>query len=156
MYKKILLGVLAAVSVAWSQDNPAPSTKELLSRDKVFFVESGTFYVKKEEIEKGLLKRKEFEKWGLQVSQLRNEADLILLVKRAPFQNNFPYTVTDRRTGIVVLGGEVNSLGGTVPGKIAGQIVDKLKKVYEPKIPKTPVSKVFNPRCEAGYIAANA
>jgi len=139
MHKKLLLGLLAAVSVAWSQDSPTPSTKELLSKDKVFFVESGTFYVKKEEIEKGLLKRKEFEKWGLQVTQSRNDADLVLLVKRAAFQNNFPYTVTDRRTGIVVLGGEVNSFGGTVPGKVASQIMEKLKKVYEPKTPKSPV-----------------
>src|SRR5215468_12289437 len=138
MHKKLLLGLLAAVSVAWSQDSPTPSTKELLSKDKVFFVESGTFYVKKEEIEKGLLKRKEFEKWGLQVTQSRNDADLVLLVKRAAFQNNFPYTVTDRRTGIVVLGGEVNSFGGTVPGKVASQIMEKLKKVYEPKTPKSP------------------
>lgn len=144
MYKKLLFVVFAVVSTAWSQDNPSPSTKELLSKDKVFYVESGTYFVKKEEIEKGLLKRKEFEKWGLQITQLRNEADLVLLVKRAAFQNNFPYTVTDRRTGTVILGGEVNSLGGTVPGKIASQIVEKLKKVYEPKIPKTPVSKILN------------
>jgi hypothetical protein len=131
MHKKLLLLVLAVISTAWSQDNAAASTKDLLSKDKVFFVESKTYYVKKEEIEKGLLKRKEFEKWGLQVTQLRDQADLVLLVKRAAFQNNFPYTVTDRRTGVVVLAGEVNSLGGTVPGKIAGQIMDKLKKAYD-------------------------
>lgn len=156
MHKKLLLGLLAAVSVAWGQDNPTPSTNELLSKDKVFYIESGTYFVKKEEIEKGLLKRKEFEKWGLQITQLRNEADLVLLVKRAAFQNNFPYTVTDRRTGTVVLAGEVNSLGGTVPGKIASQIVDKLKKIYEPRIPKPPVSKLLDLRFAPGYIAANA
>lgn len=143
MRVKLFWGVLALISAAWSQDSPTISTKELLSRDKVIFIESGTYFVKKEEIEKGLLKRKEFEKWGLQITQLRNEADLVLLVKRAAFQNNFPYTVTDRRTGTVVLAGEVNSLGGTVPGKIAGEIVEKLKKVYEPKMPKSPVSKLL-------------
>ena len=41
-------------------------------------------------------------------------------MSRAKFQNNFPFTVTHRATRIVVYGGEVNSLIGTVPwnGKV--------------------------------------
>jgi hypothetical protein len=113
---------------------PAPiSKKDLMARDKIFYVSSDTFYVQKEEVERGLLNRKEFNEWGLMVSKNEHDADAILLVRRAPFQNNFPYTVTDRQSGIVIMGGEVNSLGGTVPGKIAGDIVDKLRPIYEPK-----------------------
>jgi len=109
------------------------SKKDLMARDKIFYVCSDTFYVKKEELEKGLLNREEFEKWGLMVTQNQNDADAILSVKRAPFQNNFPYTITDRQSGILLMGGEVNSLFGTVPGKIAADLVNKLRPIYEPK-----------------------
>ena len=116
-----------------AQAASAPSKKDLMARDKIFYVCSDTFYVQKEEVERGLLNRKEFNEWGLMVSKNEHSADAILFVRRAPFQNNFPYTVTDRQSGIVIMGGEVNSLGGTVPGKIAADIVDRLKPIYEPK-----------------------
>jgi len=150
MHKFIFCLLLAIAPVAFSQESStaAPSSppsgapsltpaqlskKELLARDKIFFITSDTFYVKKEELEKGLLNREEFEKWGLLVTHNQSDADAILYVRRAAFQNNFPYTVTDRETGIVIMGGEVNSLFGTVPGKIAGDIVNKLRPIYEPK-----------------------
>ncbi|HTD21217.1 MAG TPA: hypothetical protein VK738_01040 [Terriglobales bacterium] len=153
MHKLIFCLLLAIAPVAFSQESstvqpssppatsstssppsPAPlSKKDLMARDKIFFVTSDTFYVKKEELEKGLLNREEFEKWGLLVTHNQRDADAILYVRRAAFQNNFPYTVTDRQTGIVIMGGEVNSLFGTVPGKIAGDIVNKLRPIYEPK-----------------------
>ena len=133
MYKFIFC-LLAMNPAAFSQENTArPTTKELMAKDKVFFVTSDTFYVKREELEKGLVNREEFARWGLQVTTNENNADAILFVRRAPFQNFFPYTVTDRETGIVIMGGEPNSLFGTVPGKIAGDIVDKLRPIYEPK-----------------------
>ena len=144
IYKLIFsLLVLVIAPAAFSQENSTPppsitpsptlSKKDLMARDKIFYVCSDTFYVKKEELEKGLLNREEFEKWGLMVTQNQNDADAILLVKRAPFQNNFPYTITDRQSGILLMGGEVNSLFGTVPGKIAAELVNKLRPIYEPK-----------------------
>src|SRR5581483_2865270 len=134
MYKLIFCLLLAVTPVAFTQENTArPTTKELMAKDKVFFVTSDTFYVKKEELEKGLLNREEFARWGLQVTKNEENADAVLFVRRAPFQTFFPYTITDRATGIVIMGGEPNSLGGTVPGKIAGDIVEKLRPIYEPK-----------------------
>ncbi|HTC94083.1 MAG TPA: hypothetical protein VK699_11560 [Terriglobales bacterium] len=134
MYKFIFCLLVAIAPAALSQENPTrPANQELMAKEKVFFVKSYTFYVKKEEMEKGLLNRKEFGKWGLQVTSHEGGADAVLLVRRAAFQNNFPYTVTDRATGIIVMGGEVNSLLGTVPGKIAGELVDKLRPIYEPR-----------------------
>lgn len=136
--------LLVLVPLTFGQENPtavpspvpasAPlSKKNLMARAKIFFIASDTFYVKKEEMEKGLLNRKEFEEWGLLVTHNERDADVVLLVRRAPFQNNFPYTVTDRQSGIVIMAGEVNSLFGTVPGKIAADIVNKLRPIYEPK-----------------------
>src|SRR5260370_42614992 len=153
MHKFIFYLLLAIAPVAFSQESstaapsspPATSStsappsaaplskKDLMARDKIFFVASDTFYVKKEELEKGLLNREEFEKWGLLVTHNQSDADAILYVRRAAFQNNFPYTVTDRETAIVIMGAEVNSLFGTVPVNIARDIVNTLRPSSEPK-----------------------
>lgn len=105
------------------------SNDQLLLQDKTIFVISNSFFVKKEQLETGLIQRKELNDWGFHVIQDRQSADLILSVRRAPFQNNFPFTFTDRASGIVVLGGTVNSLFGTVPGKIAGRLADRMKEI---------------------------
>jgi hypothetical protein len=115
----------------------ALSNEELLTRGKTIYVVSHSFFVKKEQLERGLVNRKELVDWGFHVVDDEKHADFILNVKRAPFQNNFPFTLTDRASGIVLFGGTVNSLFGTVPGKIAGQIANKLKDVYKmPPVPK--------------------
>jgi hypothetical protein len=107
----------------------ALSNDQLLAQARTIFVKSNSFFVKKEQLERGLLQRKELNDLGLHVVDEENQADLILTVRRAPFQNNFPFTFTDRVSGIVVMGGTVNSLFGTVPGKIAGRLADRLKEV---------------------------
>lgn len=113
--------------------NVAPATvlsnDELLLRGKTIYVVSESFFVKKEQLERGLINRKELGDWGIHVVNLPLSADLVLHVRRAPFQNNFPFTFTDRVSGIVVMGGTVNSLFGTVPGKIAGRLAEKLKEI---------------------------
>ena len=128
------LGTLAATGLT---QNVAPATaltnNDLLARGKTIFVVTDSFFVKKEELEKDLINRKELADWGLHVVGSPQNADLILKVRRAPFQNNFPFTITDRVSGIVVMGGTVNSLFGTVPGKIAARLTDKLKEIKEKK-----------------------
>ena len=109
----------------------ALTNDQLLAQAKTIFVKSNSFFVKKEQLERGLLERKELNDLGLHVVDEENQADLVLTVRRAPFQNNFPFIFTDRVSGIVVMGGTVNSLFGTVPGKIAGRLADKLKEVYK-------------------------
>jgi hypothetical protein len=109
----------------------ALSNDQLLVQAKTIFVTSNSFFVKKEQLERGLLQRKELNEWGFHVVQDEKQADLILSVRRAAFQNNFPFTFTDRVSGIVVMGGTVNSLFGTVPGKIAGRLADRLKDAYK-------------------------
>lgn len=148
MHRLAFCILVVVAPLAFAQENSATATpspastaqapallskKDLMARDKIFYVCSDTFYVKKEEVEKGLLQREEFDRWGLMVTKNERDADAVIFVRRAPFQNNFPFTVTDRQSGIVIIGGEVNSLLGTVPGKIAGTIVDKLRPIYEPK-----------------------
>ena len=132
MHKKLVfLAVLfmSCFSIGQSTGTPAPrpSTDELLATGKTFYVVSDTIFAKKEELEKGLVRAWDFNKLGLQVTQRESDADFIVFVSRAKFQNNFPFTVTHRATRIVVYGGEVNSLIGTVPWKIGWRLVDRIK-----------------------------
>jgi hypothetical protein len=52
---------------------------------------------------------------------------MVVRVKRVPFSNHFSYTVTDSSTETIVMAGKVDSLAGTVYGRIAKEIVDKMK-----------------------------
>lgn len=124
---------LGAIAAEGLDQRVAPATaltnNDLLARGKTICVITDSFFVKKEQVERGLIDRKELGDWGLHVVQTPQNADLILKVRRAPFQNNFPFTITDRVSGIVVMGGTVNSLFGTVPEKIAARLADKLKEI---------------------------
>ena len=51
---------------------------------------------------------------------------MIVRVKRVPFSNHFSYTVTDSNTETIVMAGKVDSLAGTVYGRIAKEIVEKM------------------------------
>ena len=127
--------MLGSITSAALNQRVTPATAltndDLLARGKTIYVESRSFFVKKEQLERGLINRKELADWGFHVVEDPKHADFILSVKRAPFQNNFPFTLTDRASGIVLVGGTVNSLFGTVPGKIAGRLADKFKEAYK-------------------------
>lgn len=108
----------------------ALSNQELLARDKAIFVITESYFVKKEQLEQGLINRKDLGARGIHVVNSAGDADLILKVERLPFQHKFAFTFTDRASGIVVTGGTVNSAFGTVAGKIAERLADQLKEIH--------------------------
>jgi hypothetical protein len=117
-------------------DGRYPSNKELVTKAKSFYVNSDTFFMKREQLESSLLGRPEFKAWDLQVSGNEERADMLIQVKRIPFTNHFTYTVTDRATDTVVMAGAVDSLGGTVYGLIAEEIVQKMTALREGPAPQ--------------------
>lgn len=121
----------AATCAAQGTDRPGqsalPTNKELVSRARSVYVESDSFYMKREHLESSLLGRAEFKAWEMQITERKDLADLLVYVKRVPFSNHFNYTVTDRVTRTVVMAGKVDSLAGTVYGLIADEIVHKMK-----------------------------
>jgi hypothetical protein len=126
----LLLWMVATAALAFAQNNDGrriPTNKELVSRAHSVYVESETFYMKRENLQSSLLGRAEFKAWDLQITGLSQLADLLVSVKRVPFTNHFTYTVTDRRTDTIVMAGKVDSLAGTVYGLIADEIVHKMK-----------------------------
>ncbi len=108
------------------QNSRLPDNRELISRARSYYVETDTFYMKREALESSLLGQAEFKAWNLQITGRQELADMIVRVKRVPFSNHFSYTVTDRETDTIVMAGKVDSLAGTVYGRIAKEIVEKM------------------------------
>jgi hypothetical protein len=128
MNRLFFLTLMALISSAGlaQQGSRLPDNKELVTRARSYYVETDTFYMKREALESSLLGQKEFKAWDLQVTGRKDLADMIVRVKRVPFSNHFSYTVTDRETDTIVMAGKVDSLAGTVYGRIAKEIVDKM------------------------------
>jgi hypothetical protein len=129
---------LVLVQLASAQDRRLPTNKELVSQAQSIYIDTDTFYMKREALESSLLGKPEFKAWEMQVTGKRQLADLLIHVKRIPFSNHFLYTVTDRRTDTVVMAGKVDSLAGTVYGQIAGEICDKMKVYRGDPLAKQP------------------
>src|SRR5689334_22957456 len=127
MKRFFLLSIILISSVGFAQQSSRlPDNKELVSRARSYYVETDTFYMKREALESSLLGQKEFKAWELQITERADLADMIIRVKRVPFSNHFSYTVKDRETDTTVMAGKVDSLAGTVYGRIAKEIVDKM------------------------------
>ena len=120
-----LMAFISSVSFA-QQGSRLPDNRELVTRARSYYVETDTFYMKREALESSLLGQKEFKAWDLQVTGRKDLADMVVRVKRVPFSNHFSYTVTDRETDTIVMAGKVDSLAGTVYGRVAKEIVDKM------------------------------
>jgi hypothetical protein len=127
---------LVISSAGFAQQNPQlPHNKELVSRARSFYVQSDTFYMKREALESSLLGQAEFKAWDLQITGNEALADMLIRVKRVPFSNHFSYTVTDRGTDTIVMAGKVDSLAGTVYGQIAKEIVEKMVRLRGDPLP---------------------
>ena len=109
------------------------SNNELLARSRSIFVVSDSVFVKKADMEKYLLRQKELEEFRLHVVQSQQDADLILHIKRIAFTNNFPYSITDRVSSIVLMQGEIDALPSKVPPQIAAALADKLREANKKK-----------------------
>jgi len=128
MKRSLLFALLLISTISFAQDNAKlPDNKALVAKAHSFYVDSDSFYMKREALESSLLGQPEFKAWDLQITNRKDLADVIVHVKRVPFSNHFSYTVTDRETETIVMAGKVDSLGGTVYGQIAKEIVHKMK-----------------------------
>ncbi len=150
MRNPIFFAVIFAAAVAFaqqttdtaSQQEPAiPDNRDIIARARTVFVESDTFYMKRENLESSLLGRKEFKAWDMRISSRRDFADLLIRVRRIPFSNHFNYTVTDRATDTIVMAGKVDSMAGRVYGLIADEIVHKMKVMRGDPLAGKPLPK---------------
>ena len=137
----ILIGslfLLAPLTSISGRDDPPqgeaakPSPNEVLRLAQTIFIRSNSVYFKTETLENSLLQQEEFQRWGLVITRDEKDADLIIEVGRKLFTSSFIYSVLDPKNKRVVASGRVNSIGGTVEGKITSSFMKKLRTVRQP------------------------
>jgi hypothetical protein len=102
----------------------------ILRNAKLLYIRKESVFFQPSELENELLKRPEFQRWGLLITRTEMDADLIIEVSRKVF-TRFVYSVIDRRTNTVVASGKLSSLGGTLSTKIAKRVIENMKRVRQ-------------------------
>jgi hypothetical protein len=116
---------LSVTSVSGQSSTPDPVAS--LRSAKLIYVKSSSALVGSSVIESKLQKRPEFSQMGLVLTRDENAADLVLEVHHDRF-TKYVYTAVDPRANIVVAGGKLSSLGGTVAGKVAKRFLKEVMK----------------------------
>jgi hypothetical protein len=111
----------------------APGAIETLRTAQTIAIRTKTNFFQPSTLEQELLSREEFVKSGVQLTLDFKQTDLILEVTRKRFTTKFPYVVSDGHKGTILLSGIVNSVGGTVEGKIADRLSKQLSAARAPK-----------------------
>lgn len=106
--------------------------RALLASARTIYVNSQSAFVKNKAMISALNDHKELRQYGLAVTDSASTADLMLSIDRSSFTIEYSFTVIHVRTRIVVASGHVNSLFGTVPGKIANSFAKQLKAAHQP------------------------
>lgn len=112
-----------------------PSPNEVLRSAQTIFIRSNSVYFKPSTLENSLLQQDEFQQWGLVITRDESDADLIIEVGRKVFTTSFVYSVLDPRNKRVVASGRVNSIGGTVEGRITSSFMKKLRAARQSTSP---------------------
>ena len=121
--------VLPAQAQERSQADDSPSATDVLRSVRSILITTRSVYFKPATLENELLKRPEFEQWGLVITREKRRPDLIIEVDRKLFTSSFVYIAIDARTNRVLMSGRVNSIGGTVEGKITDDFIKRMKQI---------------------------
>lgn len=105
-----------------------PSPNEVLRSAQTVFIISNSVYFKPQALENSLLQKQEFQDWGMVITRDATDADLIIEVGRKVFTTSFVFSVLDPKNNRVVASGRVNSIGGTVEGKISDSFIKRLRQ----------------------------
>ncbi|MEK6299623.1 MAG: cytochrome c [Acidobacteriota bacterium] len=99
---------------------------------QTIFIMSRSGYFNPSDLANEFMKKPDFSQLGLSLTKARNEADLVIEVDRLAFTTEFPYVVVDTKNNTVVASGQVNSLFGTAPAKMAKAFLNQLKATRAP------------------------
>ncbi|HMS40371.1 MAG TPA: hypothetical protein PKE69_09105 [Pyrinomonadaceae bacterium] len=112
------------------EENAASPKQSLLSA-KTIAIEKSSINPARQSLEKALLKRKEWQKYNLNIIRYKESADLYIEIGRIPFSwitHRYVFRIYDRRNGIVITAGETTSWGN-LSANLAREITQKMDAV---------------------------
>lgn len=118
-----------------------PNTADMLKADpsallknaKFFYIYSYSDLINDQMMENALMKLPEFKKWGLVIVKDQKLADVTINVEHDLFTWNYRYSMTDRRTSILLASGKVTAWDGRIAsGKFAKEVIKALSPGREP------------------------
>ncbi len=98
---------------------------DVLRTARYIYVRSLSEFVTAEDIENKLRKNADFQRYGMVITRMETDADIVLEVKRS-ILTKFVFTAIDPSTLIVGASGKLSSLGGTVDGKVASLLMKQV------------------------------
>ncbi len=105
--------------------------KEALKNAKTIAVTKSSLFPPRQELEKALLKRKEWKNYNLNIVRLKEDADLYIEIGRIPLTLiswRYVFRIYDRQSGTVVTAGETTAWGN-LADNLAKKIMHKLDSV---------------------------
>lgn len=104
--------------------------KEILRNAKIFYIYSDSVLISEKMMINALMKKPEFEKWNLAIVKDSKLADVLINVEHQLFTWDYRFTMSDRKTSIVLASGKVTVWDGKIAsGKFAKMIIAKLKEL---------------------------
>jgi hypothetical protein len=114
--------------------NAGETHKQILKEAKTVYISSNTAFLTVDTMYRALLKQKDWEKLNLNIVTRADSADLDIHIDRLIFTHIHIYTITDRKTGIILASGRETSFDGiTASGGIAKQIVQVFSTARLPR-----------------------
>lgn len=109
-------------------DRGRETGEALLCTAKIIYLNIRSEYMNGEALERELLKRPEFHRFGMAITRNKENAELIIEVTRKKFTTRFTLSIIDPDTNLVIASDSANSVGGTIEPKLADRFVKQLKK----------------------------
>ena len=124
-------GFSDSVSVNAEKSKTPTSPKEMLLSAKTIAIQKSSLNPARQALEKALFKRKEWQKYNLNIVRYKESADLYIEIGRIPFSwitHRYVFRIYDRRSGVVITAGETTSWG-SLSENMAREITQKMDSV---------------------------
>lgn len=123
--------------VNYSESQPSSETKldqtplEILKNAKTIAIKKSSLHPARQNLEKALLKRDDWQKYNLTLTEFPENADLYIDIGRVPLTlvtHRYVFRIFDSRSGIVIAAGETTSWG-SLADNLARNIIKSLKSL---------------------------
>jgi hypothetical protein len=121
--------------VNYSENSPSPesTTKktslQILQSAKTIAIKKSSLHPARQTLEKALLKREDWRKYNLTLTEFPENADLYIDIGRVPLTlvtHRYVFRIFDTRSGVVIAAGETTSWG-SLADNLARNIIKSLK-----------------------------